>query len=55
MTTAQVVARIGRSNSTVIRMVTEGKLSPVFKAPGIRGAYLFNRSDVEALAEGNAK
>lgn len=55
MTTSAVVAILGLSNSTVIRMVDEGKLTPAFKAPGLRGAYLFSRSDVERLAKDGAK
>jgi hypothetical protein len=38
------------SPSTVGRLVQAGKLAPAAKLPGLRGAYLFNRSDVEALA-----
>lgn len=55
MATADVVAMLGLSNSTIIRMVDDGKLSPAFKAPGIRGAYFFNRSEIEAMAKGDAK
>lgn len=51
VTTADVVAALGRSNSTIMRMVEAGELTPVFKANGLRGAYLFDRSQVEALAE----
>jgi len=36
--------------SSVIRLVKAGKLTPVQKLPGLRGAYLFNRADIEALA-----
>lgn len=36
---------------TVHRWVATGRLTPALKLPGGTGAYLFNRSDVEALAE----
>ncbi|MFE4469509.1 helix-turn-helix domain-containing protein [Leifsonia sp. NPDC056824] len=35
----------------VIRRVAAGELVPVQKLPGTRGAYIFNRSDVEELAK----
>ena len=36
--------------SSVARLVAQGELTPAAKAPGLRGAFLFRRSDVEALA-----
>ncbi|NAZ17899.1 helix-turn-helix domain-containing protein [Glutamicibacter soli] len=53
--TAEVAERLGVTPRHVSRLVDEGKLAPVFKAPGIRGAYLFDRTEVEALAESGAK
>lgn len=35
---------------TVHRWVARGELTPAVKAPGLRGAYLFRRSDVLAAA-----
>lgn len=35
--------------STLSRWVAAGKLTPVTQLPGINGAFLFNRVDVEAL------
>ena len=52
MTTAQVADRLGRSVPTVIRLVNSGKLAPATKLPGIRGAYMFTRESVDALAKG---
>jgi hypothetical protein len=37
--------------SSVNRLVRLGRLVPAKKLPGLRGSYLFNRADVEALAE----
>lgn len=49
--TAAEVARIyGVHVRTVHRMVAKGDLSPAIKAPGIRGALFFRRSDVLAAA-----
>jgi len=36
-------------------MVADGKLTPSFKAPGIRGAYLFDREQIERIAAGGDK
>jgi excisionase family DNA binding protein len=47
--TAEAATILGVSQSTVLRMVDRGDLSPVVKAPGLRGAYGFLRADVEAL------
>lgn len=41
----------GVSVGTVNRWVREGRLTPAAKAPGIRGAHLFHRSDVEAVRD----
>jgi DNA-binding transcriptional MerR regulator len=36
---------------TIHRLVRRGQLTPTLKAPGLRGAYMFRRADVEALAQ----
>lgn len=40
--------------STISRYVALGKLTPSRKLPGRTGAYLFRRSDVEALTQAGA-
>ena len=50
VTTADAVVRLGVSACTVVRMVDNGRLTPQTKLAGLRGAYLFDRRDVEALA-----
>ena len=40
---------IGESVKNTIRRVERNELTPVTKLPGLRGAYLFNRSDIDAL------
>lgn len=40
-----------RHPSSVTRFVAEGKLTPTRKLPGKSGAYLFQRRDVERLAQ----
>lgn len=49
ITTAQASKVSGKNWRTIIRLVEKGKLSPAQKLPGLRGAYLFNESDIEAL------
>lgn len=40
----------GCSQRTIHRLVQDGKLTPAMIAPGgFKGAYLFNREDVEQL------
>lgn len=41
---------LGEKVRKFIRRVERGEITPAMKLDGIRGAYLFNRSDVEALA-----
>jgi hypothetical protein len=38
------------SVKSVHRYVERGWLTPIHKLPGLRGAVIFNRADVEALA-----
>lgn len=46
---------LGQSPRTVHRLVAAGTLVPTIVAPGGRaGAYLFERSDVEQLADAKA-
>lgn len=49
ITTAKAGALIGRSARTVIRLAEAGVLPVAQKLPGINGAYLFRRLDVESL------
>lgn len=53
--TSDAAKRLGVTSRHVARLVSTGKLDPVVKAPGIRGAYFFDREDIEALAKGGAK
>lgn len=52
MTTAEVARVLGTSVATVNRRARARLLPVVAKAPGSRGAYLFDRAAIEALAEG---
>lgn len=40
-----------RSYATITRWAVSGKLKPVYKAEGIRGAYVFKKKDVLKQAE----
>ena len=51
LTTAEACALLGRHPSWLSRRAaTNDGISPSRKLPGLRGAYLFRRSDVERLA-----
>lgn len=47
---AEACELLGIDRSTLTRWVASGRLTPAFKAPGLRGAYFFHRADVERLA-----
>lgn len=56
VTTAEAANLLHASVWTVQRLVKSGALTPTKKLPGRRGAYLFDRAAVEALAaERNAE
>lgn len=50
MTAQEVAEALGVSLRTVQRMAEDGRLTPVYKLPGSRGAYLFDRPAVDQLA-----
>lgn len=55
VTTPEATELLGYKNTTsVARLVYEHKLVPARKLPGKNGAYLFNRSDIEALRRARA-
>lgn len=54
ITTAQASKVSGKNWRTIIRLVERGDLSPAQKLPGLRGAYLFHPSDIEALKPAEA-
>lgn len=54
MTTSEVCDLLDVGSSTVSRWAMSGALAPARKLPGLRGAYLFRRADVEALAKASA-
>lgn len=52
VTSAQACDLLGGiDRSTLNRWVQRGRIKPTRKLPGLRGAYLFRRSDVEALRD----
>ncbi len=50
LTTRAVADQFGVTPSAVTRWVADGKLQPMTKVPGIRGAWLFTREAVEQFA-----
>lgn len=51
VTTAEAARIVGRSVATVNRWAAAGTLTPIVRGPGLRGANLYARADVERLAE----
>lgn len=47
--TSEAAELLGESPRQFIRRVERHDIIPAMKLPGLRGAYLFDRSDVEAL------
>lgn len=45
---------LGKSARTVSRLAEAGRLPVIQKLPGVNGAYLFRRGDVEALRDARA-
>lgn len=50
MTTAEAAALHGVSPKTFLRWSETGRIEPAQKLPGLRGHFLWRRSEVEALA-----
>lgn len=48
--TTEAAKLLGVTPSGISRMVKRGALAPVQRAPGQRGAFLFDRSEIERLA-----
>lgn len=48
-TTAEAAEALGVSVKTITRWVGSGKLTPVKRLPGKRGAMLFAGADIEAI------
>lgn len=51
LTTRDVAAAHGVSTREIARRVESGALEPAVKLPGLRGAYLFDRSALPEPAE----
>lgn len=47
MTTREAAVELDVSKSQVTRLVTAGHLAAAVKAPGKRGAYLFDPAEIE--------
>jgi len=55
ITTAQAAEVLDVEHRSVFRMVRRGELTPTAKLPGRTGAYLFDRDEVDALAQQREK
>lgn len=54
MPTAEVAAALRISTRQVARLVESGAIEPIVRAPGVRGAFLFDAADVKAFVESRA-
>ncbi|MEU3475336.1 helix-turn-helix domain-containing protein [Rhodococcus sp. NPDC006774] len=50
LSTVEVAARLRVHHATVARMVLDGRLAARHRAPGPRGAFLFDPAEVERFA-----
>lgn len=50
ISTSEAAGIVGESVRQFIRRVEAGSIKPAKKLPGLRGAYLFERSDVERIS-----
>lgn len=50
LSTTQAAEVIGTERSNITRLVQLGRLTPHHKLPGPRGAYIFQRGEVERAA-----
>lgn len=51
VTSTEAAVLLLRSTATVSRWAHDGRLPVAAKAPGIRGAFLFRRKDIEAVRD----
>lgn len=51
LTSVEAVAILQCDRSSISRWVASGRLTPVRKLPGQTGAFLFDKSDIEALRD----
>ena len=47
LTSEEACAALGVDRSTLHRRVQRGDITPARKLPGLRGAYLFTRAEIE--------
>lgn len=50
LSTADTARRLGLTTRTIARLVASGRISAAVRAPGVRGAYLFDPDEVERFA-----
>lgn len=44
---AEMCEALGIDRGTLVRRIAAGKISPVQKLPGVTGAYVFTRAEME--------
>ncbi len=48
---AEACEILGIDRGTLVRRIAAGKIAYVFKGPGLRGPYMFTRSEIERHAD----
>lgn len=51
ISSAEACQRLHVDRSTLMRWVKSGRIEPVHRGTGVRGAMVFNAADVDRLAE----
>lgn len=51
----ETAALLRVDKSTLVRKIAAGKIQPLTRLDGPRGAFVFDRTEIQALAEGDAK
>ncbi|MDQ6524284.1 helix-turn-helix domain-containing protein [Nocardioides sp. LHD-245] len=55
LASVEVCAELNIDRSTLSRWVAAGRIEPATKLPGLRGAFLFARTEVERVKGSDAK
>ena len=49
ISTAEAAKQLGVSVRTLNRMADDGRITPAGKAPGLRGAYMYDQAEIERV------
>lgn len=54
LTTKQAAEHLGVNRKTLYRWMQQGRIKPAWQAPGDTGAYMWNPTDLDELAEASS-